>query len=508
MQLRPYQKAAADSIELGWEHHGKQLAVLPTGAGKTVLFSHLAARRHAAGQRTLILAHREELVDQAIQKLFNSTGIAAQKEKAEAWAALSAPVVVASIQTIARRLDRWPQDHFGLVVADEAHHAISDSWQTVLKHFDDAHILGVTATPDRGDKRNLGAYFENVAFEISLFDLVNSGHLAPIAIKAIPIQIDLSKVSSTAGDFDSSDLDEALDPYLEQVAASIVQHASFRRVLCFLPLRKTSKRMVEVCEGLGLKAAHVDGESPDRKEILARFAAGEFDILCNAMLLTEGFDDPGIDCIACLRPTRSRSLYAQIVGRGTRLASGKEQLLLLDFLWMHQRHQIVRPAHLISKSDEEAEAITKKLAENQGGECQEELDLQDVAIECQHERETMLAKKFKEHAKNKATYISAEEFAIKHSALAVAEYEPTMKWESQEMSEKQLKVLKRAKIDPETVKGRGHASKLIDLIFSQQKVTLASAAQMAMMARMGHPSPNTATQDEARRFFAGLRKAS
>lgn len=503
MNLRPYQSEAVTAIQAGWEHYNRQLLVLPTGGGKTVVFSHLAKAEHQANYKTLILAHREELIDQAIDKLRRSTGLVAGKEKAESSADRDCPVVVASVQTMARRLDRWPSDHFGLVVADEAHHAISDSWQSVLKHFS-GRILGVTATPDRSDKRSLGQFFENVAYETDLFRLVNDGYLSPIAIKSIPLKIDLSEVGSVGGDFDAGELGDALDPHLEAVAKAIVEHASFRKVLIFLPLRKTSRSMADICSKMGLVAEHIDGESQDRKEILERFAGGGVDVLCNAMLLTEGFDDPGVDCIVCLRPTRSRSLYAQIVGRGTRVSPGKEQLLLLDFLWMHEKHQIVRPAHLISRSDEEAEQITRKLQEPGGK--QQELDLQDIANECQHERETALAKKLKEQSKRKTTVISAEEFAIRHKDLALAEYEPTMKWESAEITEKQLKVLKRAKIDPSTVRGKGHASKLIDIIFREAKVTLASAAQQALMARMGHPSPQTATQDEARRFFAGLRQ--
>lgn len=508
MKPRPYQVACIDAVETGWNTASKQLIVLATGGGKTIVFSMLAQRELNRNKgRTLILAHREELVDQAIAKLRSATGIIAGREKAESSATLRDDVVVASVQTMGRRLDKWPKNHFSLVVADEAHHAISQSWQTVLTHFDGrAKVLGVTATPDRGDKRNLGSYFEAVPYELGLFDLVNDGFLSGITVKAVPLQIDLSSVGTTGGDFDSGELGDALTPYLPSVARAIQEHASFRRTLVFLPLIRTSLAFVDACNAIGLSAMHVDGESDNRKDVLERFARWECDVLSNAMLLTEGFDDPGIDCIVCLRPTRSRSLYAQIVGRGTRIAEGKDKLLLLDFLWMHQKHQIVRPAHLIAKSDDEADQITKKLQENSGGEEQAELDLQDVTELCTHEREASLAKKLKELSKRKAEFISAEEFAAKHHLLALAEYEPTMRWESQKISDKQANVLRRAKIDPSTVSGRGHASKIIDVIFSQAKVTLATTAQRAFMAKRGHPSPETATQDEARAFFASMNR--
>ena len=184
MGLRAYQMKARQDIHKGFEDFDRQLGVLPTGAGKTILFSRLA--QDYQPQRTLILAHREELITQAVDKLRASTGIEAQVEMGEERASLDAPVVVASVQTLMRekRRERWPRDHFGLVVVDEAHHALADSYLNTLGHFHDhAKVLGVSATPDRGDKKNLGRYFENIACEVTLLDLVNQGWLSPIKVK-------------------------------------------------------------------------------------------------------------------------------------------------------------------------------------------------------------------------------------------------------------------------------------------------------------------------------------
>lgn len=509
MKPREYQSQCLCATEKAFKEFSRVLNVLPTGAGKTCIFSFEAQRRSLLGQKTLILAHREELIDQAIDKLHTATGIHAEKEKAEFQAGLDSPVVVASIQTMIRRLDKWPRNHFGLVVCDEAHHAISDSWQQVLSHFD-AQVLGVTATPDRGDKRNLGNFFQTIGFEISLFDLIKQGYLSRITLKSIPLQIDLTKVKSTAGDFDAAQLGSALEPYLDQIAEAIRDQAAFRRVLAFLPLIATSQKFVAACEKVGLSASHIDGESPDRREILQRFANWDFDVLSNAMLLTEGFDDPGIDCVVVLRPTRSRPLYAQMVGRGTRTAAGKENLLLLDFLWMHERHAIARPAHLIAKDDIEADQITE-LAEKSAAMPadlaeQMPLDLESLAGEATSQREEALRKRLEEHKNKKAKSISAEEFAMQHDSLATAEYEEAMPWESQPVTEKQEKWLKRARIDLTTVRGKGHASKLLSLYFDKKPLTVASPSQRALMARMGYPNAESATPDDARRFFAGLRK--
>lgn len=511
--LFPYQQKAVEDTERGWSDFGRQLGVIPTGGGKTFAFSHLAKRRlEATGEKTLILAHRDELIDQAIDKLRAATGIEADKEKAEDRASLDSPVVVASVQTMIRRLDRWPADHFGLVVADEAHHAISESWQRVLNHFGEhADVLGVTATPDRGDKRELGTYFENIAFEVGMFDLIGCGYLCPIVVQSVPIEIDLTPVRQQGGDFRADDLDSVLDPYLPEIAAAIKEYASFRRVLAFLPLRATSRKFVEACRSVGLTAEHIDGDSPDRKELLERFARWEFDVLSNAMLLTEGYDCPAIDCVVVLRPTRSRPLFAQMVGRGTRVSPGKDNLLLLDFLYRHERLSIVHPASLIAKSEQEAQAIQRvieiKTDPESGILFKGALDLQEASNEVQAAREEKLREELAAKAHRKAKTISAEEWALGRQKHDLINYEPVMRWEFDPVTEKQAKVLTRAGIDLATVKGKGHASQIINILFGKANgVQLASPAQRAIMRRFGHPNPDLATEAEAKSFFASRRR--
>lgn len=507
MQLRPYQIKFVESVESGWKNFRRQLGVAPTGAGKTIIFSWLAKRRYdSTGQKTLILAHREELIDQAITKLHAATGIIADKEKAEFNARHSAPVVVASVQTMLRRLTKWDAKHFGLVIADEAHHVLADSWRTVLNHFD-ADVLGVTATPDRGDKKSLGVFFENIAYEISLKELIREKFLCPIAVHSIPIKIDLTGVKSIAGDLDSGQLGHVLEPYLEQIAQQIKIHAGDRKTLAFLPLIATSNKFVQHCRNAGISAEHIDGESPDRKEKLAAFARGDFQLLSNAMLLLEGYDCPAISCIAFLRPTRIRSLFAQGAGRGTRIFDGKENLLLLDPLWLHSQHDIAKPASLVSENEEEAEEITA-LAESGGG----EQDLLALAGEAQEQREEALRKKLEALKDRKAKFISAEEFAVSHHVLAIAEFEPTMKWHSDGVTDAQAKYIERAGVDVATVKGKGQASLLLDTIFRERGAQPASHKQKWSMNQSGWRSednkrgPWQVTQDDARKFFASRSK--
>lgn len=511
MALRPYQTRVVSAVEnaLQGSEFNRVLMVVPTGGGKTIMFAKIA--QHTLPGRTLILAHRDELIRQAVDKIAQATGIEAEVEKAEERASLNAKIVVGSVQTFTRssRLERWPSDHFKLVVVDEAHHALSDSYQKVLEHFS-GKVLGVTATPDRGDKKNLGQYFETIpdGAQVTLLELIRDKFLSPIVIKTVPIKIDLRGVKVVQGDYDAGDLGARLEQYLERIADSFVEHASFRKILVFLPLIDTSKHFVEILKAKGLAAEHVDGMSPDRAQILERFAKGKFDVLCNAMLLTEGYDCPDIDCVVCLRPTKVRSLFAQIVGRGTRIAKGKQNLLLLDYLWMHEKHNLVKPAHLIASTDRVADAMSK-ISE------QQELDLEELqrrAIdlieeemrateEAKEQREASLKKALKDNSKRNKKTIDAMEFFTSVHDIENAEYEPQFGWQTREASAAQLSTLERFGIDTESVKCRGHAAALLDRLISRSQLGLATAKQMMWLKKLGHPSPDTATFDEAKTFL-------
>lgn len=187
---------------------------------------------------------------------------------------------------------------------------ISDSYQRVLDYFSNAQVLGVTATPDRGDMRNLGTIFDSLAYEYSLPQAIKDGFLSPIKAITIPLKLDLSGVSTQAGDFKASDIDTALDPYLYSIADEMQKYCKNRKTVVFLPLVKTSQKFKDILNSKGFNAAEVNGESFDRTEILEAFDKGEFNVLCNSMLLTEGWDCPSVDCVVVLRPTKVRGLYS------------------------------------------------------------------------------------------------------------------------------------------------------------------------------------------------------
>jgi superfamily II DNA or RNA helicase len=493
MGLRAYQMKARQDIHQGFQEFDRQLGVLPTGGGKTILFSRLAQDYQPS--RTLILAHREELITQAVDKLAAATGIEAQVEMGDDRASLDASVVVASVQTLMRetRRNRWPRDHFGLVVVDEAHHSLADSYLNTLRHFDGhAKVLGVSATPDRGDKKNLGRYYQNIACEVSLLDLIQQGWLSPIKVKTVPLGMDLGSVRTTAGDFNVDDLGHALEPYLEKIADVLVEHRH-RKTLVFLPLIAVSKRFAEICRERGLLAEHVDGQSRERQATLERFKRDEIRILTNAMLLTEGYDEPSIDCVVCLRPTKMRSLYSQIIGRGTRIWPGKDHLLVLDFLWQSEEHSLVKPAHLIAEDEEDAKALTEKL----GGEG----DLEEAREAVNADRTRTLAERLHDNRRRKGSVLDPLELAVTLNDAHLAEFTPVMQWQGDAPSPKQLDILAKFGIDITAVLTKGHASFLLDRLITRRKLDLATPKQVRLLRKFGHPRPEMATFKEAKAFL-------
>lgn len=287
MELRPYQIAARDAVLEQWKTGLRStLLVLPTGTGKTIVFASIIEQVVRDGGRALILAHRGELLDQAADKLAKATGLGCALEKAESSALDSwFNVVVGSVQTMAKEKRRTGHD-FSHIIIDEAHHAISPSYQAIIADFPDAKLLGVTATADRGDKRNLGEVFETLAYEYALPKAIKDGYLVPIKALTIPLEINLDGVKQTAGDFQVSDLGTAIDPYLEQIADRVKTECATRKTVVFLPLICTSQKFLSMLLARGIDAREVNGSSTDRAETLAWFdQSGAGTVLCNAMLL-------------------------------------------------------------------------------------------------------------------------------------------------------------------------------------------------------------------------------
>lgn len=488
MELRPYQVEAKEAVQAEWANGNKKtLLVLPTGTGKTIVFSKLAEDCVRDGERVLILAHRGELLSQAADKLSKSTGLGCAVEKAEETCLNSwYRVAVGSIQSMMRenRLRRFAPDYFDTIIVDEAHHCISDSYQRVLRYFDEANVLGVTATPDRGDMKNLGSYFESLAYEYTLPKAIKEGYLSPIKAQTIPLKLDLSGVSLAQGDFKAGDLGTALDPYLHQIADEMAQVCLDRKTVVFLPLIKTSQKFRDILLDKGFRAAEVNGESADRERLLRDFDTDKYNVLCNSMLLTEGWDCPSVDCIVVLRPTKIRSLYSQMVGRGTRLFPGKEYLLLLDFLWHTERHELCHPAHLISESQEVAEKMTENI---EAAGCP--VDIEEAETQAKEDviaaREEALAKQLAEMRRRKRKLVDPLQFEMSIQAEDLANYVPAFGWEMGPPTDSQIKTLEKLGILPDEIDNAGKASKLLDKLNKRRIAGLTTPKQIRFLEGRG-----------------------
>ena len=341
--LRPYQTEAIEAV-LAARRSGlrRMLVCLPTGAGKTVIFSRLA---QLARRQVLVLAHREELLSQARTKLaqaLQGTAVVALERGAERGSS-DAKVLVCSIRSLheQRLAEIVRARNVGLVIYDECHHAAAEDNLRVLRQLRvfepdwSGTLLGFTATTARGDGRGLDDVFERIVYSRTLPDLIDAGYLSRLRGFRISTAADLTRLASGGADFRDEELAEAVDIQERNalVARSIQELARDRRTIAFCVTVNHARNLAHALNAVGVPAGIVYGAMPgqQRAQALADFRAGTTQVLCNVAVLTEGFDDPGVSCIAMARPTRSEGLYAQCVGRGTRLHPGKKDCLILDF---------------------------------------------------------------------------------------------------------------------------------------------------------------------------------
>lgn len=411
-------------------------------------------------------------------------------------------IIVGSVQTLCRdsRLALFSKSYFDTIIIDEAHHALSTSYQSILNYFDTADILGVTATPDRSDMQNLGKVFDSLAYEYTLRDAISSGYLVKIQVQTLPLHIDFTNVKITAGDFQAGDIGRVLDPYLEQIADTLLDYKD-RKIVVFLPLIETSQKFCKMLIERGFNAAEVNGNSKDRNEITDAFANGKYNVLCNSMLLTEGWDCPSVDCVIVLRPTKSRALYTQMIGRGTRLCEGKDHLLVLDFLWHYEKHSLCRPAHLIAKSDDVAIKMTEILETSSMGleEAEEEAERDVLA-----EREAALAKELAAMRKKKAKLVDPLQFEFSIQAEDLTHYVPTFGWQVSSITDKQKKTIEDFGLNPDTIEDAGKASMLIDRLHKRKAEGLSTPKQIRFLENKGFKNVGTWTNTQASNMISRI----
>ena len=370
-------------------------------------------------------------------------------------------------------------------------------------HFRHAKLLGLTATPFRSDARALGDTFDTVCFDYGLEKGISDGWLSPIVSETIPLEIDLSHVSLKGGDFDAGELDDAITPMMRKVAAKLRAVAKNRKMLVFLPTVSASKRFAGIMAEEGFNTGHVDGESKDRKEILARFAEGEIGVLCNSQLLIEGYDEPSIDCIVILTPTKSTLRYIQMVGRGTRPCPEveKKHLYLPDFLWHGAAHNLCHPSCLVAKTEEVAEKMTS-IMQKGGAKSLEELEAEAHALLIS-ERELALAKNLKSFIGNTSQKFDPVLKAISLLNDQLIDWHPEVASDALPINQYQEQVLKDNGFDPTDWK-RGYAADVMEIIADRRSAGLASPKQVRMLHRHGYGMAHKMTAADATRTIDAL----
>lgn len=507
--LRYYQADAVEAVHNSFKTNRSTLVVKATGLGKSVLFSRIASDFLSKG-KVLCLAHRTELVNQAAEHILRATGERVDIEQAEQWASIRAKVVSASIQTLSqpKRLTRFAPDHFALVIADEAHHYTSPSFKKILDYFTGAKVLGVTATPDRADEKALGKVFDDVAYVMDIVDGIEAGYLVPIKGQAVLVsEIDISNVSTSAGDLAVGELDDAMVRAVEGVTQKALELGKDRQGVWFWPGVKSAELAADRINALEPgSAGFVSGETDkeERQELIRRFKRGELKHLVNCAVFTEGFDAPATAMVVMARPTKSRMLYAQCAGRGTRplpgvtefhhgkensderrkaiAASRKPDLLLLDFYGNSGKHTLCSPEDILGGdySEEEVKLAKEKAKETPGQ------DVLESLAQARCELKAMMAKIQSKVKAQVHTFSPFETFGIK------LEDSQKLSRFSQPASKAQIEHLVKFGMKPEELKdiSKVAASKLINNCHVRMNLGLASYKQLQLLRKHGVDQKN------------------
>jgi superfamily II DNA or RNA helicase len=326
MNLRPYQQQLITDIRLQYQlGHRKVLMVLPTGGGKTCIFSHIAQSAAKKGNRVLIAVHRQELLDQASRSLPMPHGVIAANRAMD----LSAAVQVASVQTLARRLHRLPRDFFQLVIIDEAHHSNAGTWAKTLEHFHQAHVLGVTATPIRLDGRGLGEHYQSMVEGPSAAWLTDNGYLAPARVLAPP-GFDATGLRKRMGDFDTREAEHRIGTIMGDCLSHYRKHLDGQTAIAFCCSVPHAEAVAALFQCNGISAASIDGSmtGEQRRDLLQALGTGRIRVLTSCSLIGEGVDVPSVGGCIMLRPTASVALHLQMIGRCLRPQPGKRAVVL------------------------------------------------------------------------------------------------------------------------------------------------------------------------------------
>lgn len=526
---RPYQTEALTGIREQLNDNSSTLLVMATGLGKTITFSQTAQEFMKWG-RVMVLAHRGELIYQAHKHLKDITGVEPDIEMADFHAStfgFSKPQIVCStIQTqIAGRnggrMTKFDPKEFSLLIIDEGHHAPAESYKRVIEYYrqnKDLKVLGVTATPDRADEKALGQIFETVAYEYNILDGIKDGWLVPINQRAVMVEgLDFSSCRTTAGDLNGRDLAAIMEfeEILHQIATPTIELSGDMKSLIFASSLIHAERLTEIVNRHRPSLAKwVHGGTPkdERADMFREYAEGKFQYLSNVGVATEGFDEPGIGFVVMGRPTKSRSLYAQMVGRGTRTLPGtidrigdsvarrsaialsfKPTLEVLDFVGNSGRHRLISTSDLLGGdyNDDVIERAKKNIEKKGEG---------DVITELQKAEKELEAEAVSKKAAVRRNRITARAkySTAKVNPFNVYDIEPqrVKGWnEGRKPSHKQLDMLERCGVDCSGL-GFTHASQLIQRIISNRNEKKCTYKQAKVLGKYRY-NPKDMTFEEA-----------
>lgn len=502
--LRWYQQEAATAIESGWTSYRSQLLVFATGLGKTEVFCTVA--RDTDGP-VLVLAHRDELVEQAAKRLEKIAGDYVEIEKADMTASARAKYVVGSVQSFTpKRLERMGKHRFSLVIADEAHRYVAPTYRRALDFFD-ARILGVTATPDRRDELALGQVFEDVSYVMDIMEGIEAGYLVPLRGRLINLaEVDLSEVKTGIdGDLQEGQLDQVMRQAVHGIVEETLRLEPDRPAVCFMPGVLGAEYLSNAFNAKKPNsAAFVCGATPplERKRIARDFKEGRIQYYCNCNVAVEGFDAPQASLIVQGRPTTSRALAAQMVGRGTRVlpgvvdaiggrlgasarrsavaSSAKPDCMILDFVGNAGKHSLMTPEDILGGSYTPAEvAEAKRQAKNEPG--------GDVATYLRQAREALKRLAERTKAKVVAQVVDFNPFSVFQMDRSDDDNRHVARWGSRKPTERQLESLRRRKVPEADLKNLNarDASRLLDEMNRRWADGLATYAQLRRLQQYG-----------------------
>lgn len=535
MVLRDYQQRAVEEIASCLESASSTLLVMATGTGKTQVFLQAMMPFLAAGRRVLILAHREELIFQPANRCLQMHGFYPSIEMGEfrsdsdwrqaeimPYARADKRVVVGTVQSMRTRLDRFNPGEFGLVIVDEAHHATAPSYRVVLDHFtknESIKVLGVTATPDRQDEAALGQVFETVAFEYGFMDAVNDGYLVPVEQQYIVVEsLDFSGIRTVAGDFNQADLDAVMreEEAVHRLVAPTIEMAPDEPTIVFAVSVSHAERIAEVFNRHEPgSAVCVTGSTSRqvRRDEFARFVAGQRKRLVNCMVATEGTDLPNASVIVMGRPTKSRALFSQMIGRGLRPLPGvvdgldsaavrceaislspKPRCLVLDFVGNSGRHKLIHAADVLGGNYDDAvvELAKQRMTEaaRNGTGPRNVQDELEAAARDLREREQAIARA-RQEAIRKHVVAGAKYTASAISAFDVLNIAPPREpgyMRGKMATPRQIEFLQRAGVDIPESCTQHQASALITTIKARRDAGLCTYKQAKLLQKFGEDS--------------------